>query len=327
MVSCSPTLALAVTVITAPSSEIYESIYTTLKRAIIDFSDLRVKTEAIRTFAVASFYGDLSEDEIHGNLAFLLEIISSDGQYIDALDEPEPVAAALEAHGFLATLVDDFAMTSTEALEVFTDQLDSSSAAVLIAAGDNIALLYEKAYTPLEEEESAEDFAASDVLAMEDPNGGRSTTYFIRRYALATNQHQLESRLASIQSHSGKAMSREDKRLVHASFADILHSVQNPTHGPRFSTTVDPDTGREAGSSLKLKPAGKKSQVAATIDKWWLLHRHRALRAALAGGFMAHYEVNEGIFGAVPVVFVGVGRSGKKRRDRGGKGQFLEVLD
>ena len=325
--------------ITSPSSDSYESVTQTLKRTITDSSDLKVKTEAIRAFAIGSFYGDLSDDEILSNLSFLLEIIASDGQYIDAQDEPEPVSAALEAYGFLTTLIDDFASPSAEALEAFTDQLDSSSASVLIAAGENIALLYEKAYAPLEEDESMEDFPEDSHLSIPDPNGGKNISHYIRRYPLAPSQSSLETRLSSLQSHSSKALSREDRRALHSSFADILYSVQHPTRGPRFSTTVDPETGREAGSSFKLRVAtstsngdksggaklGGKGMAAATIDKWWLLHRHRALKEALGNGFMAHYEVNEAIFEALPIVFVTVGRTGKKgRRDKAGR-QWLEV--
>ena len=311
--------------ITCPSSDTYEGIMTSLKRIITDSSDLKVKIEAIQTFAISSFYGDISDDEILDNLGLLLEIISSDGQYIDALDEPEPVAAALEAYGFLATLVDDFSTVNDEALETFTDQLDSNSASVLIAAGENIALLYEKAYTPLEEDEEPE--SSPDLLEVPDPKGGKITHYFIRRYPLADNQHALESRLKALQNHSSKSVSRDARRSLHSSFADILHSVQHPTSGPRFSTTIDPETGRESGSSLKLRLAaeggkGKASAAVATIDKWWQLHRHRALKEALGNGFMVHYEVNEAIFEALPIVFVAGRKTGKRSK---GRGRFLEV--
>ena len=324
--SSDATQALAITVLTCPSGDTYEGIATTLKRIITDSSDLQVKLEAIRTFAIASFYGDISDDEILDNLSFLLEIVSTDGQYIDALDEAEPVAAALEAYGFLVTLVDDFSTASDEALETFTDQLDAASASVLIAAGENVALLYEKAYTPFEEDEEL-DSSSPDLLEVPDPHGGKNSSYFVRRYPLAPNQHLLESRLKSLQSRSSKSISRDDRRSLHSAFTDILHSVQHPTSGPRFSTTVDPETGRETGSSLKLRAAteggkGRSGAAVATIDKWWLLHRHRALKETLGNGFMVHYELNEAIFEALPVVFVASGKSGKKRK---GASRFLDV--
>ena len=151
----------------------------------------------------------------------------------------------------------------------------------------------------------------------------------MRRYPLADNQHALESRLKALQTHSSKSVSRDDRRSLHSSFADILHSVQHPTSGPRFSTSIDPETGREAGSSLKLRLApesgkGKSSTAVATIDKWWLLHRHRVLKEALGNGFMVHYEVNEAIFEALPIVFVAGRKTGKKAK---GRGRFLEVDD
>ena len=79
---------------------------------------------------------------------------------------------------------------------------------------------------------------------------------------------------------------------------------------------------------MKLKvTSGKKSTATATIDKWWQLHRHRALQAVLGEGFMVHYEVNEAIFEALPIVFVDVGNvSGdKKKSKRKGGSQIYEV--
>jgi hypothetical protein len=254
--------------------------------------------------AILCFYGELEDEAIIDMLDFFLEIISTDGEYIDALDEQAPVAAALEAYGFLATLI-DIADTET-AFDVFVDQLESSSTMVLIAAGENIALLYEKAYRPVEDDEEY-DFVVEDEW-------GKNKKYFKKLYSLP--DRQLENKLKRLQSHSGKSVSKADRKSLHASFADILHTVENPTHGPRFSTSLDP-TGQERGSRIKLK---SKSAIA-TIDKWWMLHRHRALKEVLNHGFMVHYETNEAIFEALPIVFVSdaVRKANGKKKSRNGQ--------
>lgn len=257
-------------------------------------------------------------------MTFFLEIISSDGEYVDALDEPEPVAAALKAYGFLATLADDLSSESSEALETFVDQLDSSSASVIISSGENIALLYEKAYISVPKDEVADE-RSPDILVLEDDNEGKE--YYQRQYDLYEDQKHLETKLRSL-THSSKSVSKTDRKSLHSSFADILHSVQNPTHGPHFSTALDPETGLERGSRMKLKSPGKgkgNSAAIATIDKWWLLHRHRALKEVLGPGFLVHYEANEAIFEALPIVFVAIGSTsgGKGKKGRSGNGDVM----
>ena len=311
------------TIVTTPSSDIYEAAQPTVKRAITDSSDIRTKTLAIQTLAILSFYGEISDEEILDNLAFFLEIVSSDGEYIDALDEPEPVAAALKAYGFLATLADDLSSESSTVLEVFVDQLESSSSSVLIASGENIALLYEKAYTAVSKDEVSNE-RSPDILAIEDEND-QGMKYYQRQYDLYDDQQHLETKLRTL-THSGKSVSKADRRSLHSSFADILHSVQNPMHGPRFSTALDPETGLERGSRMKLKSPGKGNSAAtATIDKWWLLHRHQALKEVLGPGFLVHYEANEAIFEALPIVFVAKGVTGGKNGKKG-KGRYSDVI-
>lgn len=310
--------AVSLTIITSPSDEIYEAAVGTVKRAIIDSSDLKVKILAIQTLAILCFHGDLAEDALGESLAFFLEIVSTDGEYIDALDEAGPVGAALEAWGFLATLVDEEEhLNAEEVLETFVDQLDSNSISVLIAAGEYIALLYEKAYKPVSEDDIVEERNA-DVLVIGNEID-KTKEYYKRLYTLYPRQNVLETKLRNLQTHSSRSVSRADRKSLHTSFADILQSVQNPTLGPRFATSLNPETGAERGNRLKLKSPGKSqgnSTAMATIDKWWMLHRHRALKEVLGSGFMVHYEVNVALFEALPIVFVPVDEWRKNDRKR-----------
>ncbi|KAK5149279.1 hypothetical protein LTR16_012713, partial [Cryomyces antarcticus] len=63
---------------------------------------------------------------------------------------------------------------STEpAMDAFVEQLESSDPSVQIAAGENIALLYEKSHTELEDDEDAppnDSDSDSDASSASDPN-------------------------------------------------------------------------------------------------------------------------------------------------------------
>ena len=302
--------ALSVTLLTSQSSTIYEAVIETIKRTITGSVSTEVKTEAIHTLGILSFYGDISDDETLDNLAFLLDIVSTDGGSIDTLDVAEPVAASLEEWGFLATMIEDISAESEEAMDAFVDQLSSDYASVAIAAGENIALLYEKAYTPLEEDEPADEADENNVVVTTDGRGRKAI--YIKRYDTYRRQDQLEHTLDGLAKLNVRSMSRSTKKSLHASFADVYNSVQHPTRGPRYSTAIDAETGNHYGSRLKLKTGKGES---ASVDKWWQLHRLNGLKRVLQGGFMTHYEANEAIFEAVPIVFVA--KPGKKER-RGG---------
>ncbi|KAL9098124.1 MAG: hypothetical protein Q9187_009723, partial [Circinaria calcarea] len=237
--------ALAMTLITSPSEVIYEAASSPLKRTVSNSSSIATKTAAIHTLGTCTFYGGASDDEILENMAYLLEIISSDGHFIDAGDQAGPVTAALEEWGFLATLIEDLSAESEEAIETFMDQLSSSDPDVLIAAGENIALLYEKSYTPPEDNET---FSDSDEDLVTDPDSGPSIPKLVKRYTPYRRTDQLLYSLSSLASLSTRSISKKDKKSLHTNFADILNSVENPTRGPRYQNAINSETGRRYGS-------------------------------------------------------------------------------
>ena len=302
--------ALSVTIVTFQSNSIYEAVIETIRRTIFDSASTDIKAEAIHTLGILTFYGDVSDDETLDNLALVLDIISSDGLCIDALDVAEPVAAALEEWGFLATMVDDLSAESEDAMETFVDQLSSEYASVSIAAGENIALLYEKAYTPQEEDEPVDETDEGNVVVTLDSRGRK--TILVKRYDTYRRQDQLEHALDELSKLSIRSMSRSDKKTLHSTFADVQNSVQHPTRGPRYSTAIDDETGNAYGSRIKLKTGKGES---ARVDKWWQLHRLNGLKRVLQGGFMTHYQANEAVFDAVPIVFVA--KPGKKEKRSG----------
>lgn len=285
--------ALGMTLITSPSDLIYDSVASPLKRMISDSASISCKTAAIHTLGVCTFYGGASDEEILDNMAFLLEIAVSDGDFISAQDEPGPVTAALEEWGFLATLVDDLSSEIEEALVTFTDQLSSSFTSVQIAAGENIALLYEKFYIAEDEDESPSSDSSDG-----EPDADAMISRLANVHPAFRNTDELISQLSDLASLSTHRLSKKDKKSVRTNFSDILHSVRDPTSGPRYNNALN-HNGKIFGSRMVVK-IGQDGVM--RIDKWWKLHRLQGLKRVLQGGFVNHYESNSVVFESLPLV-------------------------
>jgi hypothetical protein len=226
---------------------------------------------------------------------FLLEIVESDGNSVGSGDDGAVVTAALEEWGFLATQLEDMEDSTEAAIEAFIEQLDSSEPSVQIAAGENIALLYEKSYTEAEEDEEVESEDDEDPED-ESPRDGPK---MVKRYDPYRRIDKLRHTLSDLASISSRRLSKKDRKSLHTNFSDILNSVENPTRGPRYQNAVNQETGKRYGSrmTIRIHRTGVMK-----IDKWWKLHRLHALRRILAGGFVTHYEKNEVIFDSLPYV-------------------------
>jgi hypothetical protein len=234
------------------------------------------------------------------------------------------VTAALQQWGFLATEIDDLEDQSEEAIESFMDQLESSEPGVQVAAGENIALLYEKSYTPQEDDddENSEESDDSDSSEGDEPK-------LIKRYNAYHNTSQVERSLQSLATVSGKRISKKDKKSLHSNFASILTTVKNPRRGPMYSTAIDQDTNRHYGSKRQVK-IGKAGVM--NIDRWWKWIRLAALRRILLGGFMEHYyQGNRAVLNSLPVMLrearSPVGRTGAKKAAKHRNSARRMVLD
>ncbi|KAL0259404.1 hypothetical protein SLS55_005140 [Diplodia seriata] len=286
--------AIELTVITCPSDHIYDAIVGPVKRIISDSTSLLSKVAAIHALGTATFYGGASLDETQEIMDYFLEIVESDGHSIDAGDQATAVVAALEEWGFLATQMDDLEDSTEAAMEAFVEQLDSADVGVQIAAGENIALLYEKSYTEVEEDEEP----SSDEA--EDPDAMRGSTRMVKRYTVYRREDQLTHKLSALATlrPEGGRVARKDRSRMRSNFSDILNSVEHPTRGPRYSTALDMDD-RVYGSRMFVK-ISKYGEM--KIDEWWKLFRLNALRRSLQGGFATHYEKNEVVFDSLPIM-------------------------
>ncbi|MCJ1471489.1 hypothetical protein MMC13_000128 [Lambiella insularis] len=298
--------ALAMTIITAPSDSIYDAASSLLKRTISDSASIPTKSAAIHTLGCCTFYGGASDDDILDNMTYFLEIISSDGHYIEAPDEAGPVVTALEEWGFLATLIEDLSAETEDAMEAFVEQLGSIDPTVQIAAGENIALLYEKSYTPPEDNEVLSD-SDEDVVA--DPDTDDGVPKLVKRYAAYRRTDQLVHTLSDLSKLSTRSLSKKDKKSIHTNFADILNSVENPTRGPRYQNAISHETGKRYGSRMAVRI--HKDGVM-RIDKWWKLMRLKGLRRVLQGGFITHYEKNGVVFESLPIMIT-TDRTGERK--------------
>ena len=282
--------AIALTMITCPSEHIYDVVRQPLKNTYTDSEFPSVKAVAMHTLGTAATFGGASDSEIEEIMDDLLEIIESDGSSIGAEDSGEVVAAACEEWGFLATSIDDLEDKTEVAMEAFVEQLDSSDTSVQVAAGENIALLYEKSYTARE----ADDGPASDE---EDEEGYAIDSSMVKRYEVYRQKNQLEHTLSQLANESSRRIAKKDRKALHVNFADILNTVEHPSRGPRYQKAIDQETGKRYGSRMVVRIHKHGSMK---IDKWWKLHRLQALRRVLGGGFVVHYENNEVVFDSLP---------------------------
>ncbi|KAK3714451.1 hypothetical protein LTR37_007757 [Vermiconidia calcicola] len=285
--------ALALLLVTEPSETLYDAVSGPIKATAMDASHPMAKQAAIHALSIATFYGGATVEETEAVMDFFLEIVSSDGSSIDEADNAQVVVTALEEWSFLATQLDDLEESTEVAMETFVDQLDSSDAGVQIAAGEAIALLFEKSYTEAESDEEVDESDENQIGA-----NGHGDEVMIKRYTVYRQQHQLQQRLEELAKASSKRLSKKDKKALHLTFTDILHTVEKPTRGPRYSTALDED-GYERGSRMKIAVHGGGKM---TVDKWWKLHRLNALKRLLQGGFLVHYEFNQVVFDSLPVV-------------------------
>lgn len=283
--------ALAATIVTLDSDVIYDSVADALKRTICNSASTQTKISAIHAYGAAAFFGGTSEEELEDVMNFLLEIVESDGLSVEAHDEGSVVIAALEEWGLLATGVDDLEEATEAAIEAFVDQLQSADAGVQIAAGENIALLYEKSYTELEQDE---EFSEDSEDEMERRNGAK----MVKRYNVYRRQDQLLHDLDELANISSRRVSKKDRKTLHSNFADIRNSVEKPTRGPKYSTALDQETGMSYGAGRMKVKINRNVEV--RIDKWWKLQRLNALRRILQAGFTHHFDDNEAVSRCLP---------------------------
>lgn len=301
--------ALELLSLNAYDNTIFEKVESVLSRTIRDSTSSTIKASAIHCLSACSIFGGAGEDGMLDQMNFFIDIVASDGQSIDASDDADCVTAALIEWGHLATYVLDVSSESEEAVQIFSDQLDSTAAGVQIAAGENIALLYEKTYTPRsyyedDEDDDEDEENGNDGSETKDLDEEELLNYsgpkLIKRYDAYHDTSELVHQLQSLAKAHSKRISKRDKKSLHSNFVSILTTVEDPRRGPKYSTVVDEDTGRHQGCRFSVK-VGRDSSM--PIDRWWKWIRLNSFRRLLQGGFSVHYaQGNRAMVEKLPAV-------------------------
>lgn len=271
--------ALMTTILSTGAENIHADVYQPLKALIQDSDndddDEAIKVAAIQAMGISVMCGGGSFTAAEEFLEFLLDIIESDGHVIGAGDNGPVVATALTVWGFVASGLDDLEEQSSRALEAFTEQLDSSDVHVQIAAGSNIALLFETA--------------------------GEYEVETGQPWNMRVDQDRLLRRLNALTRESSKSISKKDRRQLHSSFNSVVTSL-TLGKGPGYSTArrsqSNPHTGgnrvdfkgdyQEYGYRQKLRI----NNISIVIDTWSLSARLGMLKSILGGGLASHYLNN-----------------------------------
>ncbi|CCX07068.1 interferon-related developmental regulator-domain-containing protein [Pyronema domesticum] len=270
--------AIGLTIVTDPTEEIFDQVKRFFKQTITDCENFELKIALIHQLSAAAYYGGATLAEREGIMDFFMEIIESDGSACDATDDAGVVTAALEEWGFLVTWLEDAEQITKDGMDALVEQLNSSEVSVQVAAGENIALLYEMSYTPAEDDE------VEDRLEL--------GTKWVERYQPYGRKNDLIDTLTQLSLGSKKHLSKKNKKTQKSAFSDIVLAIQNPLQGPKSSNAMDKE-GKAYGSRIKVK---MHKTGLLTIDKWWKLLRLQHLRRLLGGGFLNHWKENPVLF-------------------------------
>lgn len=307
--------AIALTMISFHGEASYDDIAVQLKRTISDSQSLPTKAAAIHSLGICVALCNAGEEDISEAMNFLLEITSSDGSFVDAPDDADVVVAALQEYGFLSTYVEDLQAESEDAVATFVDQLDSDDVYVQIAAGENIALFYEKSYTPMEEDETASDLEdTEDTSSSGDDSGNSQGPRLVKRYEAYHNGHEVQEKVQALASLSSRKLNKHDKKKLHQSFASIQITVDNPKMGLQ--------TNNASRMTVRIHQEGEMK-----VNKWWKLMRLNALRRLLQGGFVNHYfEGNKQVLNTLPLIMRDINMKGLRSpgRDKFRKGKWKD---
>lgn len=297
--TCLALKALEITVMTLQSETIYDAVFQTLKRSYKDSESIAIKAAAIHALGTIAVYGGASTEECSEIMDELLEVIESDGNSIEAGDSVEVVVAALQEWGHLAVDSDDLEDKTEEAIEVFVEQLESTYTSVQIAAGQNIALLFEKSYGEID---SDTEFPSDDEM---DDDHHQSRIQELKQYDAYRDRNQLIHTLTQLVKESSKSTSKKERASMRSGLREVLQTVEDPTHGPGYRSHFGRGGHKALGSGIVVRIYQKGHLI---IDRWWKLQRLQALKRVLGGGFLMHYEENEMIFDSLPIMIDGAPR-------------------
>jgi hypothetical protein len=281
--------AIAATVIICGDDEgtLFNQLKDSVENCVRDPASPVGQKAAIQALSTTTYFGGADYNETVSMMDMLLDIVESDGESIDALDQQEVVAAAIEEWAFLSTLIDTDVQLFSRALEAFGNQLESTSADVLEAAAQAIALIYEAAYSRKGPEDTIE---ISMEEADDDTKVASSYRHenWVRDYQYTNdNDQDILNKLKELSKSNFRHLKKDRRKELHALFRDVAHTSEHPWRGPHYSTAMNPDNFAYYGHRLR--------QSGMTIDRWWKLHRYAHLRRILQQGIEIHLEYDPAV--------------------------------
>lgn len=267
--------AYCLTLGTVEDVEVYDSASRALKQILLDDDDDSCRVWALYALAMTVLYGGGVEEAALEIMEYLVDIVQSDGESIDAHDNAALVAAALFSWGFVAGHVDDYADYADAALDAFADQLDSTDVELQSNAAMCIALVYESS------------------RAHETETG--------KPFQLPYDPQRLVGRIAELAKLSAKSVSRRDRRDLREALVSVVTSLERGV-GPYYSTALyipekdervpagqrTEDGRAEYGYRYKLRLHNR----AAKVDSWSLYFRVAMMKLVFRGGLDKHMSVN-----------------------------------
>ncbi|KAM0520138.1 hypothetical protein ACHAPE_003415 [Trichoderma viride] len=267
--------AFALTVGTVGTLEIFDGAQRILKQVMMDDDDDDCRIYAIYALCMTVLYGGGLEEAALEVMEFFVEIVRTDGETIEAHDNVEVVAAALQGWCFVAGHVADFSDYADAAMDAFVDQLDSDDVDILSNAGGCIALVFEASRHHIEE--TGEPFQ------------------------LQYDPQRLAGRLSELAKLSAKSVSRKHRRSLRENLLSVVTSLERGV-GPFYSTAIYvPEKGEhvpvaqrtddgqaEYGYRCKLRLGNH----IAKIDTWSLYFRTNLMRVIFKAGLQHHVFVN-----------------------------------
>lgn len=291
--------ALAMTVVTT-GEQLFEEVHQPLRARILDSSSHKAQETAIHTLGTCAFFGGADMQDVEDLMDFLLDIIETGGESVEAGNSAAIVSAALQEWGVLATMFEDLEGKTDRPLECFENQLESNDFAVQQAAAENIALIYEQSWTQLEDDEQADVDKDPDQYE----SGHFQRKKWKKRYSPYHNnagEYSIKSKLSDLSRSMNRHVAKDKRKVLHQVAKDVLDTIEHPYRGPRFSTAIDENAIGYLGHRLIIRfGSGRSSGNELTLDRWWKMVRYEAVKRVVAGGFAEHYAKNMVVREAIP---------------------------
>ena len=267
--------AYCLTIGSVEDMDVFEAGHRVLKQILADEDDDECQVFAIYALCMTVLYGGGMEEAAQEVMEYLVEIVQTDGESIEAHDHAAVVAAALQGWAFVASHVSDYSDFADAAMDAFVDQLDSTDTEIQSNAAHCIGLIYESSRH--HEEETGEPFQ------------------------LPYDPQRLTGRLKELVKQSAKSVSKKHRRDLRESLVSVVTSLERGV-GPFYSTalyipekdtfvpaSLRTDDGRaEYGYRCKLRLGNH----VARIDSWSLYSRVNMLKIIFRGGLQNHVFVN-----------------------------------